>query len=53
MNTPANVGLLITGIAGISAAIELAKAGMIVPAIVAGTIGLGAVLLYELFPSKQ
>lgn len=45
-----NFSLFTIGVAGISAAIELARSGQYISAAVVGVVGLVAVFLYEKLP---
>lgn len=51
--TTLNTSLLVVGIAGVTAAIELAKSGMIPEAIIAGITGLVVIYLYEKLPASN
>lgn len=51
--TVTNTALLAAGIAGVTAAIELAKTGNFIGAGIAGVVGLVAVVLYDQLPASN
>lgn len=50
MNTVSNVAVLTIGISALASVVEFLRAGQVTEAIVAGVVGLAAIVIYERLP---